>query len=290
MKNNLLFFGIKESCDPTFSENSEVILREFLTQYVENDPTVNRQTNVKDDLLKFEEVFRLRGPHRGTENRRDKPRPILAKFTNYRDREIIREAGVNLNIKKSGKYINQQYPPEMEERRRQLFPIYRKLKNYPLNTQKCTLVCDKLYVGNELYNLNSGSLEPCPNNTKSRPTYNDSRQSSRSRTVFNSNNRKPNQSKVHQLNFTTPNRFTPLRDIRTDEQNNKLLRSPRSPLEETELKRPRDETVPKTLTDSVDGPHIEHSQLQSNEYTAVNLIDELPEDHELHGNLTVNSQ
>lgn len=53
------------------------------------------------------------------------------------------------------------------------------------------------------------------------------------------------------------------------------------------LKRLRDETVPKVMTERQDGPHIEHSRVQSNEYNAINLIHEL---HEEHGNFSMIGQ
>lgn len=96
----------------------------------------------------------MRGP--ATEHR---PRAIVAKFERYCDRECIREAGVCLNKQKTGIYVNEQFPPDMESRRRRLFPVFKRFKSDPNVKAKVSLVRDKLYVGNKTYNPDTEQLE-----------------------------------------------------------------------------------------------------------------------------------
>jgi hypothetical protein len=159
---------------------------------------------------------------------------------------MIRQAGIAHNTLKVGVYINEHYPAEMEERRRKLYPVMRRLKNDPNNKLKCTLVRDKLFVGDQVYNLETGNLEPQNLHAPSKP---EQQTSSRSRTFVN---RSRTATVNPPLDFTTPNRFSTLQD--SSQVRNKPVRSPRSPLEETSVKRVCDGFVP-TITINDDGPH-----------------------------------
>ncbi|WAR00597.1 hypothetical protein MAR_024969 [Mya arenaria] len=133
MRDNLVFVGIPENLQIPSETNSntnfatcEQTLRKFLTEHLENDPTINQN-------------ICQRGP-----NPTGKTRTIIAKFEKYSDREIIRKAGIMLNQKRSGHYINEHFPPEMDERRRKLIPILRQFRNDPFVKAKCYLVRDQL--------------------------------------------------------------------------------------------------------------------------------------------------
>lgn len=54
-------------------------------------------------------------------------------------------------------YINEQYPQEMEENRRKLFPILRQYKK--VKTNKCSIVRDKLTVNGWVYNLETDQFD-----------------------------------------------------------------------------------------------------------------------------------
>ena len=84
---------------------------------------------------------------------------MVAKFEKFHDIETIRKAGIALNMKRAGEYVNEQFPPEIEERRRKLFPILKRFKADPNEKTKCTLVRDKLFVGNRQYNVETDTLE-----------------------------------------------------------------------------------------------------------------------------------
>lgn len=149
MRDNLIFVGIAESEDPS-SENCEKLVRNFLEEHVERDPTINPDNSIVINDLVFSRVHRLGGP---------KPRPIVAKFLHSKQREVIKTAGIKLNKQKKDVYINEQFPPLMEERRRQLFPIMRRMKSNPQNT--VSLSRDRLFVNGLLYDIDSGLfLEP----------------------------------------------------------------------------------------------------------------------------------
>ncbi|MEW8545900.1 MAG: hypothetical protein AB2693_20450, partial [Candidatus Thiodiazotropha sp.] len=94
----------------------------------------------------FDRVHRLGKPKR---NRDINPRPIVARFERYRDRELIRTASKDLNIKQNGYSIREQFPPEMEDKRRQLYPVMRKYQENPNN--RVALVRDRLYINGEQY-------------------------------------------------------------------------------------------------------------------------------------------
>ena len=84
------------------------------------------------------------------------PRPIVAKFEKYRDREVIRVAGLELNKKRGQFSIREQFPVEMEAKRKRLYPVMRKYQQNRRN--KVSLVRDKLYVNGLLYDEENGVL------------------------------------------------------------------------------------------------------------------------------------
>lgn len=236
MRENLLFTGINESNDPT-PEDCESVLRSFLNEHVQNDPSVNTDGNIHIGDIEFDRVHRLGGPYSR------KPRPIVAKFTDYKQREVIRNAGVNLNKQKKTHYINEQYPPEIEERRKILFPILRKLKAN--KTNRCNLVRDKLYLNGMVYNPHTDMFvnprrqpqsrvpDMRQNFPSKRPAYTDNMQqvptfSIPRRHVHNQGQR---------LDFTTPNKYNALNSENSGPVNRNKQKA-RSPLDDTQVKRP----------------------------------------------------
>ena len=96
LQNNLLFIKVEEkraqNSDNTNSvENCEQTLREFIRLNVQNDPHLNTN-DFNIDEIQFSKVRRIGGPDAKT-------RPIVATFQSYRDRESLRQAGVNLYLK-----------------------------------------------------------------------------------------------------------------------------------------------------------------------------------------------
>ena len=93
-----------------------MMLRDFL----------KRQLQISDDradAIVFDRVHRLGKPKYDP---RSNPRPIVAKFENFTDREVVRKAGIELNKRRNGFSVREQYPPEIEERRKKLYPVMRR--------------------------------------------------------------------------------------------------------------------------------------------------------------------
>ena len=131
MRENLIFTGIKERDYP--NEDTETSLRLFLAD----------EMNIHYDIP-FDRVHRL-GKFDST---KIYPRPIIAKFERFRDRERVRLAApAALRGKDYG--VREQFPAEIENKRRELYPI---MKRYKHNTNnKVALVRDKLYINGVQY-------------------------------------------------------------------------------------------------------------------------------------------
>ena len=139
MQSNLVFYGLAEAPHGD-TENTESKLKDFLKHELElEDPG-------KVDEIVFDRVHRLGRPKW---NPQDNPRPIVAKFERYKDREFIRQNSKALNEKRCPYYIREQFPPAIEAARKQLYPIMRQYSRDPAN--RVALVRDKLYINNRLY-------------------------------------------------------------------------------------------------------------------------------------------
>ncbi|KAK3101321.1 hypothetical protein FSP39_002677 [Pinctada imbricata] len=124
MKYNLLFSGIAEAD----GENCENVLKKFL-----------------QDELQIEKEIPFANVHRVGKKVSGKCRAIVAKFIYNKDLVSVKVAAKRLKGKKF--WINEQYPPEIEERRRKLYPI---AKQERMKKSKVVLVRDKLYVNGKL--------------------------------------------------------------------------------------------------------------------------------------------
>lgn len=136
MQNNLLFFGIPEA-ERFWEEKSEDVLIKFLTDKV----VLNQQDGPRVHGIQFDRVHRL-----GAHKPQSRPRPIVAAFQNYKDREFIKRNSVNLDRNYS---IKEHFPREIEDRRKKLYPIMRRYQADKRN--KVRLVRDKLYVNEFLF-------------------------------------------------------------------------------------------------------------------------------------------
>ncbi|MEW8563212.1 MAG: hypothetical protein AB2541_13945, partial [Candidatus Thiodiazotropha sp.] len=132
MRENLIFTGISESdLNRGESENTEAILKDFL----------RTEMNIDRDIS-FDRVHRL-GYY---DPNQIYSRPIVAKFERFKDKEFVRmSAPAPLRGKRFG--VNEQYPIEVENKRKLLYPEAKKYRRNKLN--KVRLVRDKLYVNGE---------------------------------------------------------------------------------------------------------------------------------------------
>ena len=129
MRDNLLFIGLPEAED----EDCE----RMLTTFVRNKMKVRKS-------IGFERVHRI-GRKRDTDDQR--VRPVVAKFSNFKDRELVRKQAPQ-TLKGSDVWVQEQFPPEIEQRRKALYPVMsaeRKKK------KKVSLVRDTLYIDGVKY-------------------------------------------------------------------------------------------------------------------------------------------
>ena len=75
------------------------------------------------------------------------PKKIVAKVSYFKDREYIR-LNASKRLKGSQIYVNEQFPPEIEEKRRKLYPILRQAKK---DKKRAKLVRDTLYIEGKEY-------------------------------------------------------------------------------------------------------------------------------------------
>ena len=130
MRDNLLFVGIQE---PDYVENEPEDVEKSL------DCFLSQEMNITDKIP-FHRVHRI-----GKYESDDPPRPIVAKFERFKDRELVRRAAPQtLRGKPFG--VREQFPKVIENRRKQLYPIMKKARANEDN--KVRLVRDKLFINN----------------------------------------------------------------------------------------------------------------------------------------------
>ncbi|KAK3083740.1 hypothetical protein FSP39_002403 [Pinctada imbricata] len=129
MRDNLMFFGLAEISN----ENSFTPITEFCS-----------------DML---DIHDIRGymdrSHRVGKFDRNKRRPIVVKFNNFNAREEIRRASYNLRGTRFS--IAEQFPREINERRKELQPIMNAAKQ---QGKRVRLVRDVLYIDGHKYTGN----------------------------------------------------------------------------------------------------------------------------------------
>ena len=125
MKNNLIFTGLHR----VPNEDTEKLLRCFL----HHELGVNYK-------IEFGNVHRIRT------NGDFRRAPIVARFLYHQDLEYVLSIANRLKGKHYG--IREQFPPEIEQKRRQLYPIMRQAKR---QNRQVALIRDKLYIDNQLY-------------------------------------------------------------------------------------------------------------------------------------------
>ena len=131
MRDNFVFTGIDEPDKPDGEyENTEKVLCEFLES----------EMNI-DKPISFHRVHRMGN----RTNNYDSPRPIVAKFEHFKDREEVRfTAPKTLKGKPYG--VREQFPKVVEEKRKILYPEMKKARSDSRN--KVRLVRDKLFINN----------------------------------------------------------------------------------------------------------------------------------------------
>jgi hypothetical protein len=75
-----------------------------------------------------------------------KPRPIVAKFVLYKDKELVQKSSKKLKGTHYG--ISDMYPREINERRKDLYPHYKRAREQGM---KAVMTGDKLYINNKRF-------------------------------------------------------------------------------------------------------------------------------------------
>lgn len=131
MRENLFFSGIPEDA----SNNPEGAIREFMQSALKLPiETVNK--------VAFHRVHRLGARSDKTKG----PRPIIAKFEHYQQKELIKSRGRELKGTKFG--LNDQFPREINERRKRLYPVQRQQRK---DGRRAFIIVDKLFIDGQLF-------------------------------------------------------------------------------------------------------------------------------------------
>ena len=132
MRDNVVFYQIPEDNDERPQKTQE-LLYDFL----------EKEMNIADarESIKFDRV------HRMGAKKQNQPRPIVAKCNPYSGKEKIMSSRSTLDDKVFG--VSEQFPPEVDEKRRELKRIIKSKKDADPNV-RCKIVHTKLYVNDEL--------------------------------------------------------------------------------------------------------------------------------------------
>ncbi|XP_062616738.1 uncharacterized protein LOC134278435 [Saccostrea cucullata] len=128
MRDNLLFYNIKE---PSGDETEDC---------------VSIIQDICSSVLEIEGKVDIERAHRIGRKVTGKIRPVVVKFTRFPQKELVRKNAFKL--KESELSISEQFPKEIQERRKKLLPVLKKAKD---DKKKASLVKDKLYIEGKLY-------------------------------------------------------------------------------------------------------------------------------------------
>lgn len=136
MRENLIFSGIPETSKNEESEETGIIIKHFMTNEL-------KLTNPVD----FVRAHRF--------GKADKnPRPIVCRFKTYSDRELVRKSATALKGTKYG--ISEQFPKEIIDRRKVLWPYYKEAKN---QNRKAYFKRDRLFIEGKEFHIDEGNID-----------------------------------------------------------------------------------------------------------------------------------
>jgi ribA/ribD-fused uncharacterized protein len=142
-RDNLLFDGLEETNGETW-EACERLLVSFLSEHL---PAISD--------LKFERVHRI-----GDKDRLSgKPRQIVAKFSSYKQRDLVWSSRFDLQGTKV--WVSEDYPQTIKLRRQKLMPYFQAAKRSPEITST-SLKLDKLFINKKLFTVETISQIPEP--------------------------------------------------------------------------------------------------------------------------------
>ncbi|CAC5423897.1 unnamed protein product [Mytilus coruscus] len=132
MRENLVFTGIPLS-DSFETEDTEALISRFMANEMKMDPPMEfhrAHRFGKDSVVKNRDGTTL-----------FKTRPIVCRFKNFKDREAVRSAASELKGTRFG--VNEQYPKEINDRRKSLWPFFKEAKK---QKRKANFKKDKLFI------------------------------------------------------------------------------------------------------------------------------------------------
>ena len=129
-RENLRFYGIRETSGTT-EENT----KEVLVGFMQNELNISEA-----DTFEFQRIHRI-GRLNPSQN---KPRPIIARFLRYSDRELVMSRVKKLKGKGLG--ISADLPKEIVKRRKELMPKFKKAKEDGQSVFFKRSEPDKLYI------------------------------------------------------------------------------------------------------------------------------------------------
>ncbi|KAK3101461.1 hypothetical protein FSP39_003772 [Pinctada imbricata] len=132
MRDNLIFDWIPESNE----EKCEEVLTKFIA-----------------DEMGLTEIVNLERVHRMGRHVAGKHRPIVAKFSSFKQKETVRRAAPR-TLKGKPFGVNEQFPKEITERRKILIPHLKAAKR---QQKKAFLKVDKLYINDRLFIPDDGA-------------------------------------------------------------------------------------------------------------------------------------
>ena len=135
-RENIKIFNLPEIRGETPSHTEELVRSMF-------EEKMNISKEDVDDI-QFERVHRL--PTRKNSVNPAKPRPIIAKFSFYQDKQFVWSSVKNL--KNTGIGLSNDYPKEIDDIHGKLYPV---LKNAKLEKQQAFFKVDKLIINGQVY-------------------------------------------------------------------------------------------------------------------------------------------
>ena len=135
-RNNLLFINIAEKNEKETWADCENVVRAVLQ---------NEMDIMSWEDIKFERVHRIGTKIAG------RIRPIIAKFCYYKERELV--WGCRKKLANKDTKLSEDYPPEILEERRTLYPILKAAKNSE-RIKAASMRYNKLYIDSKLYGVN----------------------------------------------------------------------------------------------------------------------------------------
>lgn len=166
MRENLIFTGLAEPRDPSrVNYSCENIVKDF----------IRTELNIEQDIS----LDRAHRMGRYSMNQRF-PRPIVAKFTYYKDKELVRTTASRC-LAGSRFRVKEHYPAEIEARRKLLYGEANAARQNPNN--KVRLVRDKLYINGQQYEPGLSDYQ----NSRNKDTQQRNAIGTNNQSTFNSN-------------------------------------------------------------------------------------------------------